>query len=249
MGLDWMLHAQRPKTGCTPEYLRIKDKLNALAGDENVTDEQRKTLQKDLKSALEQVSVSPFTVIGAPQVGIDAEATAWLRKEVYEPVQVRVAEEMGKTAPRDPAKPQWNDRNDAFIAYWSRPFDQVLQDEHGKYVVELAKEPDGVAAITGMLCSSLDFRGKAVALSVVVDEDLRNEAFDDHDANACLDYAERLVASLHAYKEEHPDWQTRNESNDWGGTASPKDDASDIEAAVNWLRYWGQRGFGYSAWY
>jgi hypothetical protein len=249
MGLDWMLQTDKPKAGWVKDYKRIKGKLEALDEDEGLTKEQRKALQRDLMSALKQVAVSSFEVIGAPQVGIDIEATEWFRREVFEPFQIRVAEEKKKPALRPSANPQWNDRNDRLIAHWGRPFEQVLQEEKGKYVVELAKEREGVAAITGFLCTSLDFRGKAIVLSVVVQEDLRQEAFDDHDPDECLDYANRLEASLQNYKAEHPDWETRHEKNDWGGMASAKDDAEAIESAVKWLRYWGSHGFGYSGWY
>jgi hypothetical protein len=240
MGLDWMLQAHTHRPGCEKQYRRIKAKLEALAEDEKLAAEQKEKLQKDLTSALKLVAVSPFEVIGAPQVGIDQEATAWFKREVFEPNQQRVAAERKKAT---------GDRMDRFIAFWARPFDQVVADEHGKYVVELAKEPEGVAAISGMLCTALDFRGKAVVLSVVVTEDLRNEAFDNHDADECVDYADRLQASLAEYKVEHPDWETRHEKNTWGGLASARDDAQAIEVAAKWLRFWGGRGFGYSAWY
>ena len=230
MGLDWMLHGSKPKPGCEPQYRRINDKLNALNADASLTDDKKKKLRTDLEAALEQVAITPFEVIGAPRVGIDADATEWFRTKLFEPMQKRVAEEKLRPAP-DATKPEWNDRNDALIAFWDRPFEVVLEEHRGKYVVELAKERDGIAAITGMLCSSLDFRGKAVALAEALPEELRNEAYDDHDAEECVDYADRLEAAVAAVSDEH------------------LDELIDIRAAVKWLRYWGSRGFGYSAWY
>ena len=230
MGLDWMLHGSRPKAGCEEQFRRINKKLNALEADESLTEEEKKPLRRDLEAALEQVAVTPFQVIGAPRVGIDADATEWFRTQLFAPMQKRVAEEKLRPAP-DATKPQWHDRNDALIAHWSRPFEVVLEEHRGKYVVELAKDQEGVAAITGMLCSSLDFRGKAVALAEAIPEELRNEAHDDHDAQACVDYADRLEAALEDVDDEH------------------LDELIDTRAAVKWLRYWGSRGFGYSGWY
>lgn len=215
MGLDWMLHGSKPKPGCEPQYRRINEKLSALDEDESLSVEEEKQLRTDLEAALESVSISPFQVIGAPRVGIDAEATEWFRRQVYEPVQVRLARET----------------NPQFTAHWSRPFEVVLEEHRGKYVVELAKDQEGIAAISGMLCSSLDFRGKAVALAEGLPEALRNEAYDDHAPGACLDYADRLDAALEDFDDEH------------------LDELIDIRAAVKWLRYWGSRGFGYSGWY
>ena len=225
MGLDWLLHGSKPKTGFEKQFHRINDKLNALKSDEKLPDDKKKQLRSDLELALKSVSISPFEVIGAPRVGIDEDATEWFKREVFAPIQLRLAK--GKNAPR-------------FVHYWGRPFDEVVQDERGKFVVQLAKDQDGVAAISGILCSSLDFRGKAVALSEVITEALKSEAYDDHSGDECIDYADRLEAELVDFKVRHSDWANR---------ARIKEDAEDIEAAVKWLRYWGSRGFGYTAWY
>lgn len=241
MGLDWMLDAHKAKPGCEKQYRRIKNQLYAVEHECTLPLQKTEVLRRHLEAELNQVAVSPFEVIGAPQVGIDAEATEWFRREIYAPTHREALEEAGA------AKGQG--RNDAFIKYWSRPFEAVLNDERGKYVVELAKEREGIAAITGIMCSSLDFRGKAVTLAVVLPDDLRNEAYDDHDADAALDYADRLEAAVADYKAEHPDWPTRKEEAEYGGMVSATDDIADVQAAVRWLRYWGSRGFGFSGWY
>ena len=248
MGLDWMLDAHKAKPGCEKQYRRIIEKLHALENDKSIDLEQSEVLRRDLEAALKQAAVSPFQVIGAPQVGIDGAATEWFRINVYVPTEARVAIEKAKPIPRDPKYPLWDDRNDAFLAHWDRPFEALVQAEHGKYVVELAKEQEGIAAITGFLCSSLDFRGKAVALAVVLDDDLQNEAYDDHDSHASLDFADRLEAAIAEYKAEHSDWETRKEEAEYGGMVSAAADIADVEAAVRWLRYWGSRGFGFSGW-
>jgi hypothetical protein len=79
MGLDLMLDAHKAKPGCEEQYRRIKDKLNALEADEGIGLEESEVLRNDLETALTQVSISPFEVIGAPQVGIDEVATEWFR--------------------------------------------------------------------------------------------------------------------------------------------------------------------------
>ena len=159
--------------------------------------------------------MSPYDVIGAPRVGIDADATAWFRREVYVPIQLQLPQS----------------KNPQFIAYWRRAFEAVVQDECGKYVVELAKDPEGVASITGMLTGALDFRGKVVGQAECIDHELKNEAYDDHSSEECLDYADRLEAALVGVGERHRHGRT------------------DITAAVKWLRYWGAKGFGFAAWY
>ena len=229
MGLDWMLHAHKAKPDQEAQYLTTRRKLDALDVDKSITKQQRTVLRRDLEAALEQVSVSPYAVIGAPRVGIDETATRWFRMNVFTPAQVQVAEEQQK--PKAPTTGAWDDRNQAFIDYWARPFEQVLAHERGKYVVELATEQAGVAAITGMLCGSLDFRGKVVASAECLSDDLTNEAFDDHTAEQAIDYADRLDDALIAVRDEQ------------------LEELPDLRAAVRWLRYWGERGFGFSAWY
>ncbi len=229
MGLDWMLHAHKAKPGHEAQYLTITRKLDALDADKSVTKHQRALLRRDLEAALEQVSVSPYAVIGAPRVGIDEAATAWFRVKVFTPAHVQVAEELKK--PNHGSNNSWGDRNQAFIDHWGRPFEQVLADERGKYVVELAADQAGVAAVTGLLTGALDYRGKVIASAECLPEDLTNEAFDDHGADEAVDYADRLEDALVAVH------------------AGDIGELRDLRAAVKWLRYWGSRGFGFTAWY
>lgn len=238
MGLDWMLSESKPKDGCAAEYARLKTKLEALNDDEKLTEKQHNAIRSDLRAALGRVSINAYEVVEAPRVGIDAEATEWFKKNVFKPMQLRIATEKLKAAP-----------DARFIAHWDRPFAEILKEQTGKWVAELAKKPEGIASITGMMCSALDFRGKAVATSTVISEELRNEAFDDHNADACVDFADRLEASLDEYQAEHADWQTRKERDEYGSDVDVKDDVEVLESAVKWLRFWGENGFGYSGWF
>ena len=132
MGLDWMLNGHVPKTGHEEQYHRIKNKLDRLDLDNQVAENQRKLLRRNLEAALEQETQSPFEVIGAPRVGIDEQATEWFRVNAYQPAQARVAIERAKPSARDPNNPQWGDRNEAFLGHWDRPFEALVQAEHGK---------------------------------------------------------------------------------------------------------------------
>ena len=238
MGLDWMLQESKPMNGFASEYARLKQKLEALNDDDKLTEKQHNAIRSDLRAALDRVSINAHEVIEAPRVGIDSEATDWFRKKVFEPMKDRIAAEKQKAEPDAP-----------FVAHWDRPFAQLLKEQTGKWVAELAKKPEGLASITGMMCSALDFRGKAVSMSTVIAEELRNEAFDDHDAYASADYAERLEASLREYQADHPDWRTRTERDEYGSDVDVKDDVEALEAAIRWLRFWGAEGFGFSGWY
>jgi hypothetical protein len=213
MGLDWLLKKHAAKAGRETEFHRITDKLAALDADAGLTDEQRTALRADLENALEQLAITPYEVIGAPRIGIDDKATEWFRKHCYQPAQERQLPGEG------------------FVAHWCRPFEVVLADEHGKYVVELANDQRGLGAITGMLTSRLDFRGQAIGSAKCLPEHLKNEAYDEHDAEGSLDYATRLEAALLEVDDEH------------------LEEVVDIRHGINWMRYWAERGFGWSPWF
>jgi len=84
--------------------------------------------------------------------------------------------------------------------------------------------------VTGMvMVTSLDFRGKMMRYVEGLDEDLVNEAWEDHTADECVDYANRLEEAKKDIR---------------GG-----DNLRTLESAIKWLRFWGNRGFGYWAWY
>jgi hypothetical protein len=95
-------------------------------------------------------------------------------------------------------------------------------------VVELAREKGGVAAVGGMLTGALDFRGKVVGRSEeIIGDALAEEAYEDHSAEECLSYAKRLEEALGDRQD---------------------DDVKYLREAISWLRFWGERGFGYWAW-
>ncbi len=118
----------------------------------------------------------------------------------------------------------------------------MLKDNYGKYVPSLAKEKGGLAKYTGMLAGDCDFRGKCVGRSDVlgkVDPGLSGEAYEDHSADECVDYAERIEQAISRYKNKFRDWESDEEA---------KGDIEALHSAVEWLRFWGERGFGYYAW-
>ena len=80
------------------------------------------------------------------------------------------------------------------------------------------------------MVESIDFRGKMMRYVTDLDEELVNEAWEDHTAEECVDYATRLEAVLPTI----PDGPEGKEP---------------LQGAIKWLSFWGSRGFGYFAWY
>lgn len=221
MGLDWMLNKLKPKSDDVKEefsWLIIKDELTA--------EEEKR---------LDAISTSIYEVIGAPRV---RDCPEWFREHQYLPMQERVAEEKAK-----PAGEGWDCRNQTLIDHWSRPFEELLAEHGNRFVLDLATDKEGFAAVSGLMCSDLDFRGKVIGWAEFLPRKLRDEAYEDHDAAACVDYANRLEAAVEAYRKAHPN-ETRTPDND-----NLEEICKTVLAGVKWLRYWGSRGFGYSSWF
>lgn len=210
MGLDWVLNKSKPKPGFEDRYATVTKMLADMR-------EQDEAESPVLEAELKEISISCYEDVGAPQVGIDEEATAWFRKENYEPAHAD-------------AKAGKLDHNPKFRDFWLQDFEACLEENKGKYVMELARDKGGEAAVTGIAVQSVDFRGKVLRFIDGLDDDLVNESYEDHTGEECVDYAKRLEAEL----PNVPDGPEGKEL---------------LQGAIDWLRFWGERGFGYWAWY
>ena len=205
MGLDWLVHRRRPVKGSEARFGEVEQLLREIGGG----DARSPVLEEEF----DRISEDLFDVIGAPEVGKDPEADEWFRKQCYEPAH---ADAMSGEMRGGPER----------IAFWKQDFEKCLEKHKGQRVAELAKEQGGIASVTGMLASNLDFRGKMLSFLKGLDEDLVEESYEDHSAEQCLDYARRLEKQL-----------------------SNVEDGEVLESAIAWLCFWGGRGFGYRAWF
>jgi hypothetical protein len=80
-------------------------------------------------------------------------------------------------------------------------------------------------------CNNLDFRGNVIGRSEILDENLRNEAYESHSAEECIEYAIKLEIFIENLNEEK------------------KIECDYIVKAINWLKFWGKKGHGFYAWY
>lgn len=207
MGLDWVLDKSKAKPGFEERYQTVTKMLQDMRVDGAVS--------KDLEEELEEISISVYEVVGAPQVGHDERANEWFRKNCYEP------------ALEDLKKGRLSADQEAF---WARPYDEILEEHKGKYVMELARDQGGEAPVSGIAVQSVDFRGKVLRFIEGISPELVDESYEDHTAEECLDYASRL-------EEELPNVPDGREGKEL------------LQAAIKWLRFWGEKGFGYWAWY
>lgn len=206
MGLDWMLNKYKPKEGFEERLQVVAKLLKEIRASETAVSPQ-------LEAELKEISVSVYEAVGAPQVGFDERANEWFRKKVYEPAL--------KDAKKGYMGPE-------HAAFWKKPFEECLEAHKGQHVMELAQQEGGVASVTGVAASSLDFRGKVLGYCGLPKE-LVNESYEEHTAEESLDYAKRLEeAAVKIHNFEHREM---------------------VEGAIEWLRFWGSRGFGWYGWY
>jgi hypothetical protein len=213
MGLDWMLNKIKPRPGSETRFAEIVAQLEAMHEDGAGSPE--------LEGELEGLGVTVGEVLGAPRIGHDERADEWFRKEVYEGHRERIAS----------MPPEHLDEE--YAAHWSRPLEELLKENEGKYVLELAEERGGEARVSGMLASSVDFRGKIVARCPLISRELQERAYEDQSPEQMLEYAREL-------EEEIEGRDFRGEEAEW---------ASALRDGIAWLRFWGERGFGFWAWY
>jgi len=211
VGLDWCLDRLKPRDGYREEFDHLFAEFTRRPkGDPEM---------EGIRLRLLEISVEAISELGCPRVGIDQEANDFFRK-VYEGTlkEIKELEDSGRPVPVE------------FKAYWKRSFEEVLTDNYGMHVLELAKERAGLPAIVGMMAGPLDFRGDVVANCTLLNETLRERAYEDHKPEEAVEYAELLTRAILE--------------------AAPDDvEVIRVRQAIKWLEFWGSRGYGFRAWY
>jgi hypothetical protein len=253
MGLDWVLKAKAVE-GQEAEFNRLRDESLRIDGilsdkwrewvsaqeDKSVQDYQafldaypdlRDELLK-VRTAKDKVTHSPYAVLDCPRIGIDPEATEWAFK-FY---------------------------SDVFSKRADAPSLEVfLKEEQGKYVPDLAKNPEGLGKVTGIACGPESFRGKIIGYAdAVIGEQLAHRAYQDMDPDEMEDYADELEAAVKDWRSENEekinrymDLIGRLETDHKADTdvGEALDICDDVTNAVTWLRFWAGHGFSMHAWY
>ena len=129
------------------------------------------------------------------------------------------------------------------------PLEKFLQDYEGYYVIELAKEQDGVPVYIALEQDENVFRGEFLrGCEDIIGEDLVSEAWNSKMATETLDYGNRLmdVANKLAKQRNLEYLKTQRHP--------PDADENSIESKLHilfslakWLIFYGKNGHGYEA--
>lgn len=215
MGLDWMLQKTKARPGSESRFAQLTLEMDKISRHAK-SQEEYEELTRDLSEELAGISVHAFDVIGAPRLGHDEKADNWFFENVYKPNHEEAISRDGSGLT-------------GWAALWSKPFDAIVEKYKGQYILEAAEEEGGCAAVSGMLCSAADFRGKMLRFCEGLPSELVDESYEDHTGEQSLEYADRLERAIALVEDEE-------------GRGTVRD-------AVAWLRFWGSKGFGYNAWY
>ena len=101
---------------------------------------------------------------------------------------------------------------------------------------EELKETEDIFEGGSFLTNNHDFRGKIVAYSELLNDDLIEEAHVNHGAKKSIEYANKLEKKISEYKYDELEEEEQ-------------EDYDDIVQAIKWLRFWGKHGHGFTAWY
>lgn len=126
---------------------------------------------------------------------------------------------------------------------------EFIKKHDGYYVIELAKETDGVPVYIAYQQDENVFRGQFMQDCVdLIGEDLVNEAWDTKLAEATLDYGQRLMTVADRIANENNLQFLKDQR------LPPDTDEDSIESKLHivyslakWLIFYGKNGHGYEA--
>ncbi len=142
----------------------------------------------------------------------------------------KLTKKLKKLREEEPGNEEIGEIEDRLEEISFKPYD-AMDD----YTEEELNELDEIFVGGSFLTSSFDFRGKQIGHSELIEEELKDEAYEDHNPKECIEYAEKLELSISAYNKE-----TMNEDE--------KEDYDNVNRGIKWLKFWGKHGYGFTAW-
>ncbi len=235
MGLDW-LAGNKAKPGFEAEFLEM---LKARRDGVSPTDE--------IIERFQEISLASYTQVGAPEVGVDKGADAWVRFKVRS--NAMTAEEFNSAFP--------DGVNLAEAAFQDNQNDdeaEALEQMAGFRVLEMAPQCAGLPVYTmGAISDQVDltsFRGKALHdCEEPLGEELLERAYTMQLPDELVEYGETLLKRAQEFAGENncSEAAEQFEFSDWSDE-SAESKAHIMASAGRWCIYWGSRGHFLDAW-
>jgi hypothetical protein len=129
------------------------------------------------------------------------------------------------------------------------PLEEFLNEHQGYYVIELAKEQDGVPVYIALGQDENVFRGEFLRIcSDLIDEELLSEAWESKLADETLDFGNRLMQVSDQLAKEHGLEHLKNQYLPPDATEDSLESKIHILYSLSkWLIFYGKNGHGYEA--
>ncbi len=208
---------------------------------------RREEVQRSIHAAereSREMLIDPGESVRAPRIGIDPDATEWFRINKYEPRHA----DAGKDSDAAPE----------FLRAWGPPFEEVVEDHRGEYVLALARDPETLAA--GGI-------HEEIAVQLVSAPWIPHEAWREAEWKRqrsggdptlspapALSLADRLdhltVDHLRSTYEEHRTADRRGlhaaaDRAERDGRTNALAQAAELFHEIDWIRFWARRGFSF----
>jgi hypothetical protein len=224
MGLDWN-PLGRPKPGHEEEFARLFREIGEMAHAGLIERLRRRLRGVDpeaIKARWLDIQVSPLETVGAPRVGVSAEATAWAREQWRQQSEPKPSEE------------------------------EFLRGMDGYWVVELAAPSDGIPVYSngGMgYVEGTSFRAEFLRdCEDVVDEDTLARGYESCLAPELADLGRALRSAAQSFATTngvaHVEHVRLPDGLEHG---SPESKAHIVYSAAKWCEWWSSRGHGLEA--
>lgn len=166
MGLNWILK-DKIKEGYLPEYKELIIRLNLVIDEIEIL---------KIKTRLKELVISPCEIAECKRIGIDLEATEFLRNEF------KKFDNCISKSEEDKHNLSKNDIETDILKY------------HGQYVESLVPDykKDALADYYSIEEGCLNFKGSLIGNNYVIPYIFRDEAFQDHSPTEMLRYAFEL---------------------------------------------------------
>lgn len=175
MGLSWILQ-DKIKEGYLPEYKELIIRFNLAKDDIELL---------KIKTRLRELIIHPYEVAECKRIGIDIEATEFLRNKFKDFGIRNPASENGtqKLIPED--------------------IESVILKHHGLYVESLVPnyKRNALADYYSLDEGCLHFKGGMIGNNYVIPYIFRDEAFQDHSPTEMLNYAVELTKFINENKD------------------------------------------------
>lgn len=121
---------------------------------------------RSLRDEIGKYFISPAETLGAPHIGVDLAADAYIKEHWDELSTVEDGVQL--------------------------TIEQYIEKHRGKYILEAVDASEGIAKVSGILADSTSFRGKTLGFVKWLPHELKERAYEDMSCDELYEYGQDL---------------------------------------------------------